>query len=177
MSEGGARRWGWHRLSRSAAADLVATSGVGPGDLVLDLGAGDGVVTSALIDAGVRVVALELHARRAADLRARFADDGRVTVARADVTDLRLPRRRFHVVANPPFDGLSAVLRRLTSSRSRLVGATIVAPVSAARRWRDRPPAGWHVTIEGRLPRSAFRPRPRVDCCVLRLRRAPPRRR
>jgi 23S rRNA (adenine-N6)-dimethyltransferase len=55
-----------------------------------------------LVAAGARVVAVELHPVRCASLRRRFAQD-RVVVVRADARDLRLPRRPFRVVANPPF--------------------------------------------------------------------------
>jgi 23S rRNA (adenine-N6)-dimethyltransferase len=170
---GGARaRWGWYRLAEEHAAALVAGSGVGAGDLVLDLGAGDGRITRHLVGAGARVLAFELHAGRSADLRRRFAAVDAVKVVRADVTDLRLPRRPFHVVANPPFAGVSQVLSRLTSRRSQLRRATLVVPLSVARGLEHRlpgAPSGWRCAIVARLPRSAFVPRPRIDCCVVRI--------
>jgi 23S rRNA (adenine-N6)-dimethyltransferase len=162
---------------------LVGNSGVTAGDLVLDLGAGDGTVTRHLAASGARVIAIELHPDRAATLRHRVADQ-RVKVVRADVRDLRLPGRPFRVVANPPFDGLSAVLVRLTSSASRLERADLVVPRSVAAAWTrrlERPGSRWVVTSITALPRSAFVPRPRIDCVVmvvaLRARRAPERRR
>ena len=42
---GSRRQWGWHRLHPRWAEQLVAASGSRPGDLVLDVGAGDGVIT------------------------------------------------------------------------------------------------------------------------------------
>jgi 23S rRNA (adenine-N6)-dimethyltransferase len=36
------RRWGWHRLTEHWAARIVAAAGVRPGELVLDIGAGEG---------------------------------------------------------------------------------------------------------------------------------------
>ena len=50
---------GRHALrSRAFAADLVRCARVEPDDLVLDLGAGRGIITAALRDAGARVVAV-----------------------------------------------------------------------------------------------------------------------
>jgi 23S rRNA (adenine-N6)-dimethyltransferase len=80
-------RWGWHQLDERWAARLVALAQVGPGDLVLDVGAGHGTITAALARAGARVVAIELHERRVATLRERF-DGCQVTVVHADATDL-----------------------------------------------------------------------------------------
>ena len=126
------RRWGWHRLADRWAAELVAHAGVRPGDLALDLGAGTGAITDHLLAAGAHVVAVELHPERLAALRVRYADQ-RVTVVRADLATLRLPRRPFVVVANPPFAVGAAVVRTLTGSASRLQRATLVVPVHTAR--------------------------------------------
>ena len=166
MSEHRAR-WGWHRLADGFAEELVARSGVGRGALVLDLGAGDGAITAHLVATGARVIAFELHPERAAALR-RSVDARAVKVVRADVADLRLPVRDFHVVANPPFAVLSPVLRRITHRHSRLVRADLVVPVAVAARWSDRlSSTGWRSEVVARLPRSAFDPPPGVDCCVL----------
>jgi 23S rRNA (adenine-N6)-dimethyltransferase len=144
---------------------------VGRGALVLDLGAGDGAITHHLVDAGARVIAFELHPDRCAALRTRFHGCS-VKVVRADVADLRLPRRGFHVVANPPFAVVSAVLDRLTHRHSPMVRADLVVPVSVARRWGDElTHATWRVDVVARLPRSAFEPRPTIDCCVIAISR------
>lgn len=179
MSAGGARRWGWHRLTDAAARDLVAGSPVRPGDLVVDIGAGEGAITSQLVAAGASVVAVELHPVRLAELRRRFASDP-VVVVGADVTDLRLPRRPFRVVANPPFAATNAVLRRLLSPGSRLVSADLVLPLHAVERWSSgrAPGAGrWLSEVEPRrgheLRRSSFRPPPPGRVGVLQLRRRP----
>ncbi len=147
------------------------TSGVGPGDLVLDLGAGDGAITCHLVRVGARVIAFELHPQRAARLRGRFADH-RVKVVGADITDLRLPGRSFRVVANPPFDGVSAVLDRLTHPASRLERADLIVPRAVARRWQERLRRGspWQLDVETSMPRSAFTPRPRIDVCHISIR-------
>ena len=179
----GQSRWGWHRLAPSWAERLVADAGVSRGELVLDIGAGTGALTAALVARGARVVAFELHPQRLAALRARFDGDDGVTVVKADVADLRLPRRPFRVVANPPFALTTAVLSRLVAPGSRLVRADLVVQQQAAQRWAAgrAPGAGrwaqvWEARAGRRLPRSAFEPPPQCDCAVQRLSRSPGRR-
>ncbi|HEY9293581.1 MAG TPA: rRNA adenine N-6-methyltransferase family protein, partial [Microlunatus sp.] len=120
------RFWGWHRLQPDWAEQLVATARLGPGDLVLDLGAGDGALTAPLAATGARVLAVELHPYRLARLRERFTDDPRVQVLDLDLLDLRLPGRRFHVVANPPWSLAKPLIRTLTVPGSALVSAHLV---------------------------------------------------
>jgi 23S rRNA (adenine-N6)-dimethyltransferase len=170
------KHWGWHQLDDSWAERLVDASGVGRGDLVLDVGAGLGALTGPLLDRGARVIAVERHPARAGALRDQFGD--RVTVVRADAADLRLPRRPFHVVANPPYSVTTELLTRLLHPGSRLVSAQLVLQRDAARRWAGPgAPAArrWQREFAVHLglvvPRRAFTPPPRVDSQVLQLRR------
>jgi 23S rRNA (adenine-N6)-dimethyltransferase len=106
-----ARPRGRHFLrSRALADELVRDAGVEPGDLVLDLGAGEGMLTASLVAAGARVVAVELDGRSAEILRSRFRG---VDVVRGDARLVATPREPFRVVANLPFATGTAILRRL----------------------------------------------------------------
>ena len=177
MPASGNARWGWHRLDPAWADTLVADASVAVGDLVVDIGAGTGAVTAPLVAAGARVIAVDLHPQRLAALRDRFAG-APVTVVRADAANLRLPRRPFRVVANPPFAVTSQLLKRLLAPGSRLVSADLVVQRAAAHRWASgrAPGAGrwtrdYRVGVGRRIPRSAFAPRPPVDCVTLRIAR------
>jgi 23S rRNA (adenine-N6)-dimethyltransferase len=172
-----ARRWGWHRLDKGWASRIVAAAEVSPGDLVLDVGAGAGVLTDALVRAGAQVVAFELHPDRVASLRRRYAGTA-VRVVMADAGDLWLPRRAFSVVANPPFTITMALLRRLLTPGSRLVAADIVVPRHIARRWSvggvdgaSRWGSQFHVSLGMRVPARSFKPTIAHDAVVLRIRR------
>jgi 23S rRNA (adenine-N6)-dimethyltransferase len=170
-------RWGWHRLDSSWAERLVDSAGIRRGDLVLDIGAGSGALTEPLVRRGARVIAFELHPARAQELRQKFVNDD-VVVVQADGSDVRLPRRPFRVVANPPFSIGVALLRRLTTPGSRLQRADIVVPRHMAERWvSGRGPGArrWEkdfvCSIGLALPRSAFTPPPPNGVAVLTIQR------
>ncbi len=101
---------------------------------MLDIGAGTGAITAHLVAKGARVIAFELHPRRAHELRVRFAT-ANVKVVQTDAADLRLPGRPFRVVANPPFAITTAVLRRLLAPNAQLARADLIVPRGVAMRW------------------------------------------
>jgi len=168
--------WGWHPLDDLWAHRVVAAAAPRPGELVLDVGAGTGALTAHLVAVGARVVAVELHPGRAATLRRRFADAD-VTVVEVNIAALRLPRRPFRVVANPPYAGSTALLRLLLDRGSLMQAADLVLQGAVVRRFVDgdlrglRRPHRFRVERGMSLPRRAFHPPPRVDSAVLVVRR------
>jgi 23S rRNA (adenine-N6)-dimethyltransferase len=167
------------------AAELVERAGVGPADLVVEVGAGTGVLTRALARRAGRVLAVECDPRLAAGLRRRLAGHPNVEVVTADALRLPLPRRPFRVVANPPFGATAALLRRLLDDpRTPLRRADLILQEQAARRYAATRPATprsvrwgcWYeLRVARRLPPGCFRPPPRVAAAVLvATRRSPP---
>lgn len=154
----------------------MADAAVRRNELVLDLGAGTGALTAALVAAGARVLAVELHASRAATLRRRFADRP-VTVVETDLRGLRLPGRPFRVVANPPYASSTAVLRLLLGRHSTMTAADIVLQRGLVHGLlvgdlRTVRPSRRFVLSRGRLLRpAAFHPPSRVESAVLVVRR------
>jgi 23S rRNA (adenine-N6)-dimethyltransferase len=157
---------GQHLLRPDVARRFVDGAGVGPDDLVLDLGAGTGALTFLLAARAARVVAIERDPKLARRLARRAPTN--VSVHESDLRELRLPRRPFRVVANLPFAGANEVVRRLLAPRVPLVGADLIVQLGAARRWVERSP---RCELVRRVPASAFVPAPSGDAAVLRIRR------
>jgi 23S rRNA (adenine-N6)-dimethyltransferase len=147
---------------------VVAAAGVRPGELVFDLGAGEGALTAHLVRAGAHVVAVELNPRRADVLRGRFPG---LSVVHGDATSIRLPGRPFRVVASPPYGISSSLLRTLLAPQSRLVAADLVLQRAVVTRYAGSAQRRFSLTAGLTLPRRAFLPPPQVDSAVLVVRR------
>ena len=88
-------------------------------------------MTHALVGAGARRLAIELDPQRAASLSNQLGQHD-LTVVRAGASDLRLSRRPFKVVSNPPFGITTSLVKRLLSPGSRLIRAELLVPWHAA---------------------------------------------
>jgi len=179
-----ARPRGRHALrSRAFADELVRDAGIRPGTLALDLGAGGGALTRALVDACARVRAVELDPAALRQLEMRFGADRNVEVVAGDATLLPLPEEPFVVVANLPFASGTTILRRLLGDpRVSLTQLdAIVEWGLAAKRTAVWPStllgciwgAWYELSLVRRVPRACFAPPPGVDAAVLRAIRRP----
>ena len=94
---------------------LIGHSNLKKRDLVVEIGAGSGVITYALSKRVRRVIAIEPDAMTATKLRNNLAKRGceNVEVAEMDFMEYELPREPYKVFANPPFHISSAIVHKL----------------------------------------------------------------
>jgi 23S rRNA (adenine-N6)-dimethyltransferase len=180
------RRLGQNFLLPHAAERFVTGAGVGPGELVVDIGAGSGAIARQLLRQGARVIAVEADPDWAAELRRLAQREGRsrIRVVEADFLAWTLPAERFRVVACLPFAATTAILQRLLDNPEQpLHRADVIVQWEVARKRAAAPPdtlistcwAPWWEFHQGRrIPAEYFRPVPRVDGGVLMaIRRQP----
>src|SRR5207249_8033861 len=103
-------------------------------------------------------------------------------VIEADASQLTYPREAFKVVANLPFDGGTAILRRVLDPAVQLTTAEVILEWEVATKraavWPSTQlgtywSAWFELSVVRRLPRCVFAPRPSVDAGVLRIVRRP----
>jgi 23S rRNA (adenine-N6)-dimethyltransferase len=155
-----------------------------PDGLCLEVGAGEGVVTSRLAALFAEVIAYEIDENLAGRLVARVADRPNVRVVLRDFLTARQPNRPFQVVGNAPFSLTSPIVDWCLRA-SRMTAASLITQREYARkrtggygRWTQLTASTWPQVswqLAGSIPRTEFRPVPRVDAAILRLeRRAEP---
>lgn len=168
--------------NRSIARRIVARSGIGRDDLVLEVGSGKGILTRELALSARRVIAVESDPHLAAATRELAKRSGNVEVRECDFLDFSLPDCEYKVVANVPFAATSAIVDRLTNEHPSPSESCLLVQREAAERFLGIPKTTlvsvllfpWFETsIVDRFRRSDFVPRPRVDTVLMRLRRRP----
>ncbi|MCY4638899.1 MAG: 16S rRNA (adenine(1518)-N(6)/adenine(1519)-N(6))-dimethyltransferase RsmA [Chloroflexi bacterium] len=179
-----------------ALGRIAEAARVGPGDTVLEVGAGPGGLTAELVarvEPGGRVVAVELD-EELADLARRRVPSPRLEVLAANVLDFEAEELLAEAGAGPPYVAVGnlpyyitqPVLRRLLDAAEPPRRIVVLVQRELARRivGGDRRESllslvtrlygAAEVVLE--LPPSAFWPRPRVHSALIRVERwaAPP---
>lgn len=144
---------------------------------VLELGAGNGALTEALVANGSTVTALELDRRRVDRLRRRFAE--RAEIVEADMLTFEFGPKPHNVIANVPFSVTTPLLRRLLQQNHWDTAVLLlqweVARKRAAVGGTTMLTASWwpwyEFSLGSRVPAAAFTPVPTVDGGILVIRR------
>lgn len=101
--------------SPKLALFLIGHSNIKKRDLVIDIGAGSGVITSALAKRCKKVIAVEKDAETAKRLRENLAKQNitNVEVFEGDFREMKLPDEPYKIFANPPFSLSAEVFYKL----------------------------------------------------------------
>ena len=186
------KRLGQHFLVDEAVLERILSAGeLSPGDIVIEIGPGLGILTEALAKQGVRVIGVELDAKLVTLLRKRLAGFPDVKIVHADILKVaprqllqdNLPAcdlvRGYKVIANLPYYITSPVLSHFLEAQPRPskmvvmvqkeVGEAIAAALGKMRLLSVRAQFYSKPAIVSYVPAASFYPAPKVDSVILRL--------
>ncbi|HMC20463.1 MAG TPA: 16S rRNA (adenine(1518)-N(6)/adenine(1519)-N(6))-dimethyltransferase RsmA [Thermoanaerobaculia bacterium] len=104
------KKWGQNFLrNRGAVEKIVAAIEPQPGETIVEIGPGEGVLTEKLVSLGNEVQAIEIDPQLAAALRRKFGD----VILNDDALTAPLPSRPFRAVGNLPYNVGTPILRRV----------------------------------------------------------------
>lgn len=164
---------------------IAEGAAIGPGDTVLEIGPGLGILTDELAAHARRVVAVELDDRLAAYLPSVLP--GNVELVHADALEIDpavLAGPDYVIVSNLPYSAGNAILRRMLEAVPPPRALTVMVQREVAERIVAAPPEmsllAVGVQFYGapkilfRVGGGAFIPPPRVESAVLRIETQPP---
>ncbi len=188
------KQWGQNFVvDANTVRRIVRLAGVGPDDVVVEVGPGLGSLTLALLPEVAHVTAVEVDPSLAAALpgtvaRLQPAHTERLTVVHADALRLTaLPDPQpTALVANLPYNVSVPVVLTFLQHLPTLRRVLVMVQLEVAERLAARPgsrtygvpslKAAWYadVRLAGTVPRSVFWPVPNVDSGLVEMVRRPP---
>lgn len=163
---------------------IAETAAIQPGETVIEVGPGLGILTRELLGSADRVIAIELDRELAAHLRSSFAAESTLELIesdalRVDVSELIAPNEVYSVAANLPYSSASAIIRFFLEQPHPPRRLTVMAQREVAERLAANPP-GMSILgiatqfyavpkIAFHVPPSAFVPSPKVESSVITL--------
>ena len=183
---------GQHFLIDETVLELILSAAeLSPGEIVVEVGPGLGILTEALAKQGARVIAVELDARLVALLKKRLTGFPDVRVVHADILKT-IPRqllrdsfptsglvRGYKVIANLPYYITSPVLSHFLEAQPRPsrmvvmvqkeVGEAVAAAPGKMRLLSVKAQFYSRPAIVSYVSAASFYPPPKVNSVILRL--------
>ncbi|HLP86115.1 MAG TPA: 16S rRNA (adenine(1518)-N(6)/adenine(1519)-N(6))-dimethyltransferase RsmA [Phycisphaerales bacterium] len=174
---------------------LIDAANVQPGEVVLEIGPGTGVLTDELLARNCRVIACEIDRGMCAILRERFAANPNFTLIEGDCLDGKhaiapqvvaaLDNRPFVHIANLPYGAATPVMSLLMAHYPACRGLYVTIQREVGDRLAAKPATKefgplsvlaqvtCDVNLIAKLPPSCFWPQPDVTSIMLALTRRP----
>lgn len=171
-------------VDETAVTKLIDSAELQPGERVLEIGPGTGIITRALVEAGAKVTSVEFDQELIAPLREQFGND--VELIEGDALALlpdQYPKSPYKLVSSIPYNITSDILKTFLTTANPPVRLCLVVQKEVAQRICAKPPEMSLLAVVCQLyakceyidtiKAGAFRPIPKVDSAILRLTRHP----
>ncbi len=180
------KRLGQHFLiDQNIVRKIVALAAIQPGETILEIGPGRGILTAAICAVAERVIAVEIDPQLYAYLAETFAGCRNLDLRCGDALELAyesLPERTV-VVANLPYYASTPLLMKFLETRAGITRMVIMLQAEVAERLIAKPGTRDYGVLSVlaqrcaeiswgfRVSANCFRPRPEVASAVVRLNR------
>jgi 23S rRNA (adenine-N6)-dimethyltransferase len=161
---------------------LVAQMNLKSTDTIVEIGAGQGIITSALTTKCAKIFALEIDPELTMQLKQKFKYSSQVEVIQTDVLQYKFPAGEYKVVGNIPFSITSDIIYKLLYYSNPPQQSYLVMQKEAAEKFSGIP----HTTQFSLLAypyfkfenlwkfkKSDFYPPPSVDTVLLKITKRP----
>lgn len=153
--------------------ELIGLTNIGPGDLVIEIGPGKGVITKELLKQAGSVTAIERDPGFTKALSI-LNTHGNFQLVIGDFLEWQLPTGNYKIFSNIPFNYTADIMHKLTSSDNLPTDMYLIMQEAAAHRFAGTPygepslmstliAIDFSVNIIRIINRDSFEPKPNVD--------------
>ncbi|MBL8026430.1 MAG: hypothetical protein JNL74_08460 [Fibrobacteres bacterium] len=153
--------------------DLIKLSGINQEDLVIEIGAGKGVITQELVKTSGNLISIEQDDKFFPTLSS-FSKLNNCSIEICDFNDYALPKKSFKVFSNIPFNITTRIISKLTSRECSATDLFFIMQADAAKRFAGAPyqrntqnsvllAIDFEVSILRSISKDFFHPKPGVE--------------
>jgi 16S rRNA (adenine1518-N6/adenine1519-N6)-dimethyltransferase len=165
-------------VDESVVKKIIEAAQIAKGEAVLEIGPGTGLLTTALVDAGAHVTAVEADKDLIEPLRAKFGDE--IELVYGDALDEKFSMSgAYKLIANLPYSITSDILKHYLTHRNPPTRMVLMLQKEVVERMIAKPGAMSVLSVVcqiyaeckrvSNVPRGAFRPMPKVESAVVQL--------
>jgi len=160
--------------------DVIKFLKINSKDVVLDIGAGTGIITEELSKYANKVIAYELDQRYFKKLQEKFNNSSNIILKNENFLNIELPRKEFKIFSNIPFFITTDIINKITDVNSKLEEAFLFVQKESAERFAGEPKNTqiatilsfmYEIKIREKFQKKDFKPMPNVDIVLLNIRR------
>jgi 16S rRNA (adenine1518-N6/adenine1519-N6)-dimethyltransferase len=168
--------------SREYAKKLVEAADINEEDVVVEVGAGAGMVTQYLAPKAKKIFAIEIDKRFVRMLKMRFADDENVEIVNRDILKIKNEKLRinnYKVVGSLPYNISKKVIKKFLEAETQPSSIIVIIQKEVVQDYVARPPKATflsnYASIFGSaelveiVPKEFFNPEPKVDGAIIKF--------
>lgn len=159
--------------SPQLVSQLLQSSQLFPGDVVVEIGPGKGIITQKLLDFGCQIIAVEKDRHLINELRLRFSQNKNFKLINTDFLLYSLPKTPYKIFSNIPFSITAPIINKILKSDSKPTEMYLILQQEAAEKFslfddinnQDAILVApfYNVEVLGDIDRTAFTPKPQVN--------------
>jgi 16S rRNA (adenine1518-N6/adenine1519-N6)-dimethyltransferase len=166
--------------SKGVVEHIISCSKIKRGDLVLEIGPGQGFLTEDLIEASGRVISVEKDRRLIQILEEKFKDQiskGELELINKDILEYDFDRVGYKVVANIPYYITGQIIKKFLTAKNKPLSMTLMVQKEVAQRIVAKDGKESILSLSVKLfgepkyiktvKKDKFSPAPKVDSAIL----------
>ena len=160
--------------------EIIKLSEINFSDIVLDIGAGTGIIAEELSRYAKQVIAYELDQKYFKKLEEKFKNNSNVVLKNENFLNVQLPKKTFKIFSNIPFFVTADIINKITDVNSKLEEAFLFVQKESAERFAGEPKNTqiatilsfmYEIKVREKFQKKDFKPMPNVDIVLLNIRR------
>jgi 16S rRNA (adenine1518-N6/adenine1519-N6)-dimethyltransferase len=166
-------------INTNVVKRIIEAAEIKKGENVLEIGPGTGILTEALVEAGAKVVAVELDESLIDSLQEKFDEKIKLFLGNALKLELPVKDKKFKLVANIPYNITSEIIEKFLSKSPRPTKMVLMVQREVADRITAKPPKMSLLSVVCQVyakcqrvmvvKAGSFRPIPKVDSAVVQF--------